>query len=231
MKIGGLQPVTILDYPQKVAAILFTAGCNMRCPFCHNPDLVIPENIEKSHLLDESELLIYLQKRKKYLDGLVITGGEPTMQSDIIDFCRKAHEMGYAIKLDTNGLMPEVLEKLLEEKLLDYLAMDLKGPVDKYEKFCGIKADCDKINKSIKIVKDSGLPYEFRSTLVKGLHDRDDVAEMAKVIKGAKLYYLQNFNFQDRLVDGNFLGKSNTTKEMENFAKIAQEFVKNCKIR
>ena len=231
MKIGGLQPVTLLDYPQKLAAIIFTAGCNMRCPFCHNPDLVIPENIEKSHLLDESELLTYLQKRKKYLDGLVITGGEPTMQPDIIDFCRKVHEMGYAIKLDTNGLMPEVLEKLLEEKLLDYLAMDLKGPVDKYEKFCGIKADCDKINKSIKIVKDSGLPYEFRSTLVKGLHDKDDVAEMAKAIKGAKLYYLQNFNFQDRLVDSGFSGKSFLVKEMENLAKIAQEFVKNCKIR
>ena len=203
----------------------------MRCPFCHNPDLVIPENIEKSHLLDEEELLAHLQKRKKYLDGLVITGGEPTTQPDIIDFCRKIKEMGYNIKLDTNGLMPEILEKLLQEKLLDYIAMDIKGPVDKYEKFCGIGGNSDKIYESIEIVKDSGLKYEFRSTLVKGLHSKDDVLEMAKAISGAKLYYLQNFNFQDRLVDGNFSGQSNTLKEMENLVKIAQEFVKESKIR
>ena len=231
MKIGGLQPVTILDYPQKVAAILFTSGCNMRCPFCHNPDLVIPENIEKSRLLDEGELLLYLEKRKKYLDGLVITGGEPTIQPDIVDFCRKIRGFGYDIKLDTNGLMPEVLEELLVEKLLDYIAMDIKGPVDEYEKFCGVRGNRDKIYKSIEIIKNSGLKYEFRSTLVKGLHSEEDVLKMSQAIEGVDLYYLQNFNFQDRLVDGAFSGESFSSKEMVNLLKIAQEFVKESKIR
>lgn len=231
MNIGGLQPVTILDYPQKVAAIVFTSGCNMRCPFCHNPDLVLPENIAKSHLLDVSELLEHLKKRKKYLDGLVITGGEPTIQSDIIDFCRSIKTIGYDIKLDTNGLMPEIIEKLLIENLVDYIAMDIKGALDEYPKFCGVKISGDEIGRSIKIIKGCGLNYEFRSTLVKGLHNKESVLKMAQSIKGAELYYLQNFNFQDRLVASDFIGQGFTVKEMDNFAKIAQELVKECKIR
>jgi pyruvate formate lyase activating enzyme len=203
----------------------------MRCPFCHNPDLVLPENIAKSHLLDEGELLEHLKKRRKYLDGLVITGGEPTIQSDIVYFCRKIKTMGYDIKLDTNGLMPEIVEKLLVENLVDYIAMDIKGALDEYPKFCGIKIDGDKICRSIKIIKGCGLKYEFRSTLVKGLHNKESVLKMSQSIKGAKLYYLQNFNLQDRLVAGDFTGQGFTVKEMENFAKIAKELVKECKIR
>ena len=164
MIIGGLQPVTLLDYPQKLAAIIFTSGCNMRCPFCYNPSLVIPEAIEKSGFIPEEDVVGFLKKRKKYLDGVVLTGGEPAMQPDVKNFCRKLKKLGYSIKFDTNGLLPDLLSDLISEKLIDYIAMDIKGPMVNYNKFSGVDAG-ENIEKSIKLIKDSGLPHEFRSTL------------------------------------------------------------------
>ncbi|MEI6288312.1 MAG: anaerobic ribonucleoside-triphosphate reductase activating protein [bacterium] len=231
MKVGGLQPVTLLDYPQKVAAIIFTNGCNMRCPFCHNPDLVLPELINKQAPLPEGEVFDFLKKRKKYLDGLVITGGEPTMQGDIVDFCQKVKKIGYLIKFDTNGLLPEILQELLDKKLLDYIAMDLKGPLQKYEKFCGIKVDIKKIKDSIEKIKNSGLPYEFRSTMVKGLHSKKDVVEMAKTIEGAEKYFLQNFIPPQKTVGSGFEGKSFLHSELEEFASLANKYVIVCSLR
>jgi len=229
MRIGGLQPVTLLDYPQKLAAIVFTAGCNMRCPFCYNYKLVLPELIDDANLYKEDEVIAFLKKRKKYLDGLVITGGEPLMQEDLADFLKEIKSVGYEIKLDTNGLRAEALKKLLEEKLIDYIAMDIKGPLDDYEKFSGVPAE--NITESIKLVMKSGLPYEFRSTLVKGLHKKDDIADMAKAIKGAKLYYLQNYMPSVPLAGEKFKGKEFFMKDMEEMRVIAEEFVKKCLIR
>lgn len=231
MKIGGLQPVTLLDYPHKVAAIIFASGCNMRCPFCYNSNLVLPEQINLSQLLDSKKTLDFLTRRRKYLEGVVITGGEPTLQPRLPAFCRKLKKMGYEIKLDTNGLLPEVLAKLLEDKLIDYIAMDIKGPLAQYKKFCGVAIDAKKIRVSIELVMKSGLPYEFRSTLVKGLHKQEDVAKMARAIKGAALYYLQNYHDSARPLLADFKGGSFFNKEMEEFRKIAAEFVKECKVR
>jgi len=231
MKIGGLQPVTLLDYPHKVAAIIFASGCNMRCPFCYNSNLVLPEQIKLSQLLDKKQILDFLRRRRKYLEGVVITGGEPTLQSGLLSFCREVKKLGYDIKLDTNGLLPEALAKLLEAKLIDYIAMDIKGPIGQYKKFCGVDAAGQKIRGSIKLVMESGLPYEFRSTLVKGLHGAEDVAKMARAIKGAELYYLQNYNDSARPLLADFAGGSFFNKEMEEFRKIAAEYVKECKIR
>jgi len=229
MKIGGFQPVTLLDYPQKLAAIVFAAGCNMRCPFCYNYKLVLPELINDANLYKEEEVAAFLLKRKKYLDGLVISGGEPLMQADLADFLKKMKDAGYQIKLDTNGLQTAALKNLLDEKLIDYVAMDTKGPLESYEKFCGTPAGS--IAESIKLVMKSGLPYEFRSTLVKGLHKKADISEMAKSIKGAKLYYLQNFMPSQTLAGEKFKGREFFLKEMEEMRQIAGEYVKKCLIR
>ncbi len=231
MIIGGLQPVTLLDYPQKVAAIVFTSGCNMRCHFCYNFKLVLPELIKDQQSFKEDEVLAFLKRRSQYLDGLVITGGEPTMQADLPEFLRQVKDFGYQVKLDTNGLLPEVLEKLLLEKLIDYIAMDIKGPLDQYEKFCGVKIKPEIIASSVKIVRNSGLPHEFRSTLVKGLHQKNDIIEMAKVIEGADLYYLQNFQ-ADEILSGDISKVSGfTLEELEAMQKSIKGLVKQCLIR
>jgi len=203
----------------------------MRCPFCYNPTLVISENIKEKNLIPEDEVLAFLKKRKKYLDGVVITGGEPLMQSDLKSFCKKLKRMGYVIKLDTNGLLPSLLQDLILEKLIDYIAMDLKGPVENYSKFCGVDANPQDIADSIKIIKNSGLPYEFRSTLVKSLHKEGDIEAMAGAIRGASLYYLQNFSKQDILVGSDFSGRPFPASELERFKSVAEKSVKKCLIR
>lgn len=223
--------MTLLDYPQKVAAIIFTSGCDMRCPFCYNPNLVLPELIKKSTFLPENNLFNFLNRRKKYLDGVVITGGEPTIQKDIINICQKIKKLGYALKLDTNGLLPRILADLIAKKLVDYLAMDLKGPLEKYSDFCGAQIDPNKIKASITLIKHSQIDYEFRSTLVKGWHTKADIKKMARLVNGAKKYFLQNFNWQDGLVGRDFKGESFSHKEMEEFQRIASGFVKECGIR
>jgi pyruvate formate lyase activating enzyme len=229
MLIGGLQPVTLLDYPQKLAAIIFTSGCNMRCPFCYNSKLVLPELITAESLYDEKKVVEFLKKRKKYLDGLVITGGEPTLQPDLVDFIRKMKRIGYLIKLDTNGLWPETIADLIKEKLVDYLAIDIKGPLDEYEKFAGVKAG--RVAETIKLVIDSGLAHEFRSTLVKGLHKLTDLEKMAKAISGGQAYYLQNYRAEKPLAGDKFNGRAFFDKEMEQARKIAIKYVPNTQIR
>lgn len=229
MKIGGLQPVTLLDYPEKVAAIIFTAGCNMRCPFCYNAKLVLPELIHPDQLYDAGEVLAFLKKRKKYLDGVVVTGGEPTLQPDLPEFLGKLKKIGYLIKLDTNGLWTEEVARLIKDGLVDYIAMDIKGPLDNYEKFSG--ACGGSIKASIKAIMDSGLPYEFRSTVVKGLHQPEDIERMAAAIAGAEKYYLQNY-FGDKPLGGEKLqGRGFSEGELKKFRAAAEKFVKFCAIR
>jgi pyruvate formate lyase activating enzyme len=230
MLIGGLQPVTLLDYPNKLSAIVFTAGCNMRCPFCYNPNLVLPELITKDKLYKEKEVIDFLKKRKKYLEGLVITGGEPTLQEDLPDFLKKMKEIGYQVKLDTNGINFKILKNIVKDGLIDYLAMDIKGPFDSYDKFCGIKGFKD-IEKSIDLIISSGLPYEFRSTLVRGLHELGDMELMAKMIAGAKLYYLQNYRREDKQVSDSFIGAGFSRTDLKEFKEIARRYVEKCIVR
>lgn len=229
MIIGGFQPVTLLDYPEKVAAIIFTSGCNMRCPFCYNYKLVLPQYLEKEKSFKEDVVIDFLKKRKKYLDGLVITGGEPMVQQDLPQFLRKMKEIGYEIKLDTNGLLPDKLEALIEEGLIDYVAMDIKGPLDVYDKYCGVEGG-QPVRQSISTIMKSGLPYEFRTTLAKGLHTSADIAKIGIEIAGCDLYFLQNFRNEPTL-DGEMKVSSFTQKEMEEMRQEAESFVKKCLIR
>lgn len=190
MKIGGFQKMTVLDYPGKVACTVFTHGCNLRCPFCHNARLVVRDE----DLIDENEILSYLNKRRGILDGVCISGGEPTLQSDLFDFMKKVKDLGMLIKLDTNGTCPDKLQYAIDNGLVDYVAMDIKNCREEYAKTCGLsKMDISKIEKSVEILMQSGIDYEFRTTVTKELHTPDGFAKIGQWIKGAKRYYIQSF--------------------------------------
>jgi pyruvate formate lyase activating enzyme len=191
MKIGGLQKTSLIDFPDKVSAVVFLQGCNFRCPFCHNPELVLGARFQEP--LDEAEFFAFLNKRKHQLDGIVISGGEPTVHADLPDFIRLIRAYGYAIKIDTNGSNPEMLGGMIREGLLDFIAMDLKGDPDRYEDYCGAKISGDAIRASIKTIMECGLPYEFRTTAVPGQHSIGKLKELALLVKGAKRYAIQAF--------------------------------------
>lgn len=192
MQINGFQKLTLLDFPGKVACIVFTAGCNFRCPFCHNAALV--SHIEDSVVIDEDEVFAYLQKRKGLIDGVVITGGEPLLQPDLAAFIRRVRALGLAVKLDTNGSFPERLAALLDEGLLDYVAMDVKNSRDKYARTAGVTVSpVDSVAQSVALLRHSGVAHEFRTTVVSGLHTRDDVRDIAAQIGAGETLYLQNF--------------------------------------
>jgi pyruvate formate lyase activating enzyme len=218
MKIGGLQKVTLIDYPGKVACTVFLSGCNFRCPFCYSPELVLPEKIKKHPSIKERDFFDFLSEKKGLLDGCVICGGEPTIYGEeLIDFCKKIKEMGFSIKLDTNGSNPDVLTKAIP--LIDYIAMDIKSPLDqRYKEFSII--DClDRIKESIEIVKKSGIDYEFRTTITN--HSVDDILEIAEYLSPAKRYYLQRFIGEKE----NISGEKYTLKEED--LKLIEKSIKN----
>lgn len=191
MKIGGYQKCSLIDYPGKVAAVVFTQGCNWRCPFCHNRSLVIPARFQPA--VPEEQLFAHLEQRRGQLDGVVVTGGEPTLQPGLAAFLRRVRALGYATKLDTNGSRPNVIAALLNEQLLDYVAMDVKGPLASYSRFAGHHVDTGTIELSIELIRTSGVSYEFRTTLVGGLHTEDDLRAMAPLVTGAKRYAVQGY--------------------------------------
>ncbi|HOZ56197.1 MAG TPA: anaerobic ribonucleoside-triphosphate reductase activating protein [bacterium] len=247
MLIGGLQKFSLLDYPGHVTAIVFTQGCNFRCQFCYNPMLVWPsevgklknsfssknEGIKKGHpLIKEGDLFDFLKSRMGKLDGVVVSGGEPTIQRDLPEFLAKIKELGFKIKLDTNGTSPNMLKKVLAKKLVDYIAMDIKAPAEKYEKVTGVKSNFSKIKESIKIIRESGLPYEFRSTTVPGLHSAEDIRKMGELIRGADKWFLQILKSNTDLINIELEKvKPYTKKEMEEFKKIGLKLVKECRVR
>ena len=191
MKICGLQKTTLLDFPGHVAATIFTGGCNFRCPFCHNSDLL---GSDAPAAFTDEEVLDFLKKRRGILEGAAITGGEPTLQPDLEDFIQKVRALGYQIKLDTNGYMPGVLWELLQEHLIDYVAMDIKASRDNYARAAGLPhMDISRIEESIGILKSSGIPYEFRTTVVRGIHTVVEFEKIGKWIAGCPAYYLQNY--------------------------------------
>ncbi len=191
MIISGFQKFSLIDYSGKICAVIFTQGCNFRCPYCHNPELVNSEFFPEP--VPEEEIFSFLKKRKGKLDGLVVTGGEPTLQKDMIEFLKKVKEMGYSTKLDSNGSNPDVLEELIDSGLVDYFAMDVKAPLEKYREVTNSDVDSDKIGDSIDLIKNSGLNYEFRTTVVRPQLSSKDIIGIGKLIKGAKLYILQKF--------------------------------------
>jgi pyruvate formate lyase activating enzyme len=226
MIIGGFQKLTLIDYPGKIAATIFTVGCSFRCPFCHNPELVVGSPL-LFHSNQEKEFFEFLEKRKGKLEGICITGGEPTIQKDIIPFIEKVKKMGFSAKLDTNGSRPDVLKKLLDKKLLDFVAMDIKNYPEKYSATVGLKADIERVKLSIKLIMNSGLDYEFRTTVVPGIHKEKDFLKIADWIKGAKAYYLQKYR-EIRILDSNLKRKTKNKKiDLEAIKKsIEKQFGK-----
>ncbi|PIP28803.1 anaerobic ribonucleoside-triphosphate reductase activating protein [Candidatus Kuenenbacteria bacterium CG23_combo_of_CG06-09_8_20_14_all_39_39] len=230
MLIGGLQKTSLLDYPKKVSAIIFTMGCNLRCPFCYNPQLVT--RLNKRDIIPQADIFEFLKRRKNVLEAVVISGGEPTQHKDLPEFIQKIKDMGLLVKLDTNGTNPLMLKKLIQDKLIDYLAMDIKGPLPKYSKIVNVKVATGKIKESIKIIMNSDLPYEFRSTILPALHSKEDIEKMAKLITGAKKYYLQKFQASGDLNNQDFDNyKSYTDKETKRLCKIAGKYVEKCLTR
>jgi len=191
MKIGGLQKVSLIDYPGKISAVIFTQGCNFRCPYCHNPELV--EQKLYRPCLPEKDILEFIATRRGKLDAVTITGGEPTLQENLISFIQKIRKMGFAVKLDSNGSRPDVLARLIREKLLDYIAMDVKAPTEKYQNVVKVPVNIDVIRESIRLVLKADMPHEFRTTVVSSLLTQKDIAAIAREIAGAKRYVLQKF--------------------------------------
>jgi pyruvate formate lyase activating enzyme len=190
MKIGGLQKISLIDYPGRISAIVFTQGCNFRCPYCHNPELVDPA--QYGPILSEEEVISFLEKRRGKLDAVTVTGGEPTLQPDLDRFLQEIKGMGYLTKIDTNGSNPDVLERLIRGRLVDYLAMDVKGPLQKYERIANVKVKTAKIRKSIELIMASGIEHEFRTTVVRSQLDNEDLIATAELLKKG-LYVLQSF--------------------------------------
>ena len=229
MIIGGFQKFSLIDYPAKICAIVFTQGCNFRCPYCHNPELVDPKKFGIE--LKEDEILSFLDRRKGKLDAVTITGGEPLLQSDLSAFLSAIKRLGYLVKLDTNGSFPSRLKKIIELKSVDYLAMDIKTSLDKYHQVIKAKIDTRKILDSIRLIMDSGLDYEFRTTIVKALFEKDDFYKIGQLIKNARLYVLQKF-VPSKTLDDTFLDmKSCTDEELDCFKEIMEGSVQRCIIR
>ncbi|MDP2838403.1 MAG: anaerobic ribonucleoside-triphosphate reductase activating protein [Candidatus Moranbacteria bacterium] len=195
MKLSAIQKFTILDYPNKVACIAFTPGCNMRCGFCHNPEFVLPEKIREldGNFIAEETFFRFLDQRRGLLEGVVVSGGEPTIWQDLPEFFGKIKALGFLTKLDTNGNHPEMLEQLLREKLVDYVAMDVKTSLAQYPKLVGGGVKCNNIAESMELLKSSGTPYEFRTTLIKEVHNEEVLGDMKQMLAGAEKFFLQTF--------------------------------------
>lgn len=192
MNLGGIQKLTLIDYPGKIAATIFTMGCNFSCPFCHNPELVDGQKMKDQPTVSEKEFFDFLNERVGMLEAVCITGGEPTIYPDLPDFIRKIKEKGYKVKLDTNGTNPFMLQNLLEWGLLDYVAMDIKAPLEKYKKIAGKNVSLETIQRSVDLVRQAP-DYEFRTTVLPSLHSKQDILSIGRWLQGSKKYFLQQF--------------------------------------
>ena len=228
MNICGYQKTTLLDYPGHVAATIFTGGCNFRCPFCHNSDLVV--NSTMSPCISQEEIFSFLKKRKNVLSGICITGGEPTLQTNLSKFIKKVRSLGYKIKLDTNGYRPDVISSLLEDNLLDYIAMDIKAGLSNYAKVSGIpNLDTSKIKESISIIENSGIDYEFRTTVVKELHNRQDFLEISEMLSSSSSYFIQSFKDSGNILTPGL--SSCDTETLNQYLAIVKNKLPFCSLR
>jgi pyruvate formate lyase activating enzyme len=217
-----------LDYPDKISAIIWTIGCNFRCPFCYNRDIVLG----RVESIPDEEVISFLEKRKGMLEGLVISGGEPLMQKDIIHFAEKVKKIGYQIKIDTNGMYPEKLKELIDKKLVDYIAMDVKAPKNKYDNLTNVKTDIKKIEKSIEIIRTFAPDYEFKTTFVPGLLKKSDILDISKWLKNSKRFYLQQFNNESVLISSKLQNvMSYSEDELTDTLKDIKPYFENCFVR
>ena len=228
MKFYGMQKMTLLDYPGYVACTLFTGGCNFRCPFCHNALLVL--DLDENYTIPEEEVLAFLKKRQGLLDGVCVTGGEPLINKDIGDFLSKVKELGFKIKLDTNGTNPALLKELVSQKLVDYVAVDIKNSPEKYAETVGLKSfDMSTINETVKFLMTGSVDYEFRTTVTKQFHTEKSMEEAARFIRGAKRYFLQNFVDSGNLIGSGITGQSK--EEMEKLLSVVKKYVPDSCLR
>ena len=231
MQIHGFSKTTLLDYPEHIAATVFTGGCNFCCPFCHNGKLVLDPGCQP--MVSEEEVLAHLKKRQGILQGVCVTGGEPTLQKDLKEFLQKIKELDYPVKLDTNGYRPGVLWELLREHLIDYVAMDIKASRDNYASAAGLKQiDLSRIEESIGILKSSGIPYEFRTTAVKGIHTVEEFESLGRWIAGCPAYYLQSYEENENCLYRMVQAEENAVpfgafsrEELEGMARLAGKYV------
>ena len=229
MRIGGLQETTLIDYPGKIAATVFTCGCNFRCPFCHNPELVLSEQFNEVMSLDD--FFVFLKKRQGLLDGVCITGGEPTIYEDLGEVMKKIKDLGFLVKLDTNGSYPEKVKKYLKDKIIDFIAMDIKSSPDKYVQLVQDKDIIEKVKESVELIKNNLDNYEFRTTLVPGFVELKDMENIGKWLKGSKSIVLQQF-WQDKTLDPNWQSiKPYSKDKIEEFEQIAQKYFEKVKVR
>lgn len=228
MNISGIQKLTLLDFPGKLACTVFTSGCNFRCPFCHNAALVLPG---MSDHIGEQEVLSFLKKREGILEGVCITGGEPCLQPDLEAFIGKVRDIGFAVKLDTNGSFPEKLSSLLEKGLLDYVAMDIKTSKERYSEVCGVQNEklLENVQKSVEILKSSSVPHEFRTTTARELQTKEDFEKIGRWLSGEKRYFIQQYEASGELVGDEMTPYEK--EELTEFAKVMKNFVENVEIR
>ena len=229
MRIGGFQKLSLLDYPGKLSAIIFTLGCNFRCPFCYVPHLVLPEMMKKIEEIPVEYVLAYLKKRRRFLDAVVVSGGEATIHSDLPDFLKQIKSMGYLVALETNGSNNRMLRQLISDGLVDYIEMDLKAPLkfNKYNRAVGgvlTEETFKNIRESVEMLLASSIDYEFRTTLVKELHTKEDILEICRSIEGARRYYLQNFRRTGLYVGGKELTPFKE-KEIKEILEAGRRFV------
>lgn len=231
MEIGGFQKLTLIDYPGRLAATVFFVGCNFFCPWCYSKELVLPEEIKKQPKVSEKELFQFLKERKGLLEGVVICGGEPTIHKQLPSFVKKIKRLGYLVKLDTNGSNPQMIKEMIDKKLIDYVAMDIKLPKERYPEIYAQKVKIEDIEKSIKILKEGNIDYEFRSTIVPSIHSKKDIIEMAKWIRGAKKYYLQTFR-PEKTIDPQFEKIKPYPREfLLEIQKAISPFFETCRVR
>ncbi len=228
--IKGLQKLSLIDFEPHTVATVFVGGCNFRCGFCHNPDLVL--HFKDLKTIKEEEVLSFLEKRKKWLDGVCITGGEPTLYTDLPFFISKIKEKSFLVKLDTNGYNPAMIKRLIDGKLLDYIAMDIKTSLDDYETVVCVKVDINQIKKSIELIKNSGIDYEFRTTVVPGLITKENIMKIGKLLNGSKKYVLQNFRPNRDMIENRFKNiKPYSQKEIEDMKKGIKDFFREVLVK
>lgn len=230
MIIAGFQKSTFLDYPGKISALIFTYGCNLRCGYCHNPELVVLP-CSRSTLVKEEEVLTFLEKRKDFLDALVITGGEPTLQKDLIQFIQRVKDIGLLVKLDTNGTDPKIVEKILDMNIVDYWAMDIKYEEEIYMQNLQNEIQYKNIRRSIQLLMEKAEDYEFRTTYVKGIHKIESAEGIGKIIQGSKRYYIQNFRPGKTIEMGLNSSNSFSSTELKKIQRIMRRYVENVEIR
>ena len=230
MKISGIIKTSLIDYPGNIVTSIFTQGCNFKCPYCHNPDL-IPVNSKNKEYMNLNYFWDFLKKRKKFLDGIVITGGEPTLQSDLVEFIEKIKSKNFKVKLDTNGAKPEIVRELINNELINYIAMDIKSSLPKYNNYSNDNEIGNKIIDTVNFIKNSNIDYEFRTTVAPTLHDKQDIEDIGQLISGADKFTIQNFR-SERTYNKKFENKLPITDyKLKSFKKILKKHVENIEIK